>query len=90
MDATCNVQDSIHVFHLVHNMCPGFWVHIKMGSKALLSSIIFFTKSDLKIFGGFYIHCAIVSIEKIEWLFSTHLVKRFFDQVEYRLLTDRI
>lgn len=31
MDATCNVQDSIHVFHLVHNMCPGFWVHIKLG-----------------------------------------------------------
>lgn len=30
MDATCNVQDSIHVFHLVHNMCPGFWVHIKI------------------------------------------------------------
>ena len=30
MDATCNVQDSIHVFHLVHNMCPGFWVHIKL------------------------------------------------------------
>ena len=28
MDATCNVQDSIHMFHLVHNMCPGFWVHI--------------------------------------------------------------
>ena len=28
MDATCNVQDSIHVFHLVHNMCPGFWVRI--------------------------------------------------------------
>lgn len=32
MDATCNVQDSIHVFHLVHNMCPGFWVHIKVKS----------------------------------------------------------
>ena len=30
MDATCNVQDSIHVFHLVHNMCPGFWVHIRL------------------------------------------------------------
>ena len=30
MDATCNVQDSIHVFHLVHNMCPGFWVHINL------------------------------------------------------------
>ena len=35
MDATCNVQDSIHVFHLVHNMCPGFWVHIT-------SSLVFF------------------------------------------------
>jgi len=33
MDATCNVQDSIHVFHLVHNMCPGFWVHITKDSK---------------------------------------------------------
>ena len=33
MDATCNVQDSIHVFHLVHNMCPGFWVHINHDSK---------------------------------------------------------
>ena len=32
MDATCNVQDSIHVFHLVHNMCPGFWVHINEGA----------------------------------------------------------
>ena len=31
MDATCNVQDSIHVFHLVHNMCLGFWVHITIG-----------------------------------------------------------
>ena len=31
MDATCKVQDNIHVFRLVHNMCPGFWVHINMG-----------------------------------------------------------
>ncbi len=30
MDATCKVQDNIHVFRLVHNMCPGFWVHIRM------------------------------------------------------------
>ena len=30
MDATCKVQDNIHVFRLVHNMCPGFWVHIKL------------------------------------------------------------
>ena len=30
MDATCAIQNSIHVFSLVHiNMCPGFWVHIK-------------------------------------------------------------
>lgn len=28
MDATCKVQDNIHVFRLVHNMCPEFWVHI--------------------------------------------------------------
>ena len=31
MDATCKVQDNIHVFRLVHNMCPEFWVHIKTG-----------------------------------------------------------
>ena len=30
MDATCKVQDNIHVFRLVHNMCPGFWVHIRV------------------------------------------------------------
>ena len=36
MDATCNVQDSIHVFHLVHNMCPGFWVHITINGGCLL------------------------------------------------------
>lgn len=31
MDATCAIQNSIHVFSLVHiNMCPGFWVHIKI------------------------------------------------------------
>ena len=29
MDATCKIQVSILVFRLVHNMCPGFWVHIK-------------------------------------------------------------
>ena len=29
MDATCAIQNSIHVFSLVHiNMCPEFWVHI--------------------------------------------------------------
>ena len=30
MDATCKVQDNIHVFRLIHNMCPGFWVHISL------------------------------------------------------------
>lgn len=39
MDATCNVQDSIHVFHLVHNMCPGFWVHI-IGTQGIFHSLI--------------------------------------------------
>ena len=38
MDATCNVQDSIHVFHLVHNMCPGFWVHIIMIQRIFLTN----------------------------------------------------
>ena len=28
MDASCKIQENIHVFCLVHNMCPGFWVHI--------------------------------------------------------------
>ena len=33
MDATCAIQNSIHVFSLVHiNMCPGFWVHITTGN----------------------------------------------------------
>ena len=39
MDATCNVQDSIHVFHLVHNMCPGFWVHIISGGVLTIKNI---------------------------------------------------
>ena len=36
MDATCNVQDSIHMFHLVHNMCPGLWVHIRWRGSFIL------------------------------------------------------
>ena len=28
MDATCKVQDNIHLFRLIHNMCLGFCVHI--------------------------------------------------------------
>ena len=42
MDATCNVQDSIHVFHLVHNMCPGFWVHITCESSLFISVGVIF------------------------------------------------
>ena len=38
MDATCKVQDNIHVFRLVHNMCPGFWVHINLGIDLFLSN----------------------------------------------------
>ena len=44
MDATCNVQDSIHVFHLVHNMCPGFWVHITIEQEAI-NNFIFVLKA---------------------------------------------
>lgn len=42
MDATCNVQDSIHVFHLVHNMCPGLWVHINFLTNIL--NVFYFFK----------------------------------------------
>ena len=46
MDATCKVQDNIHVFRLVHNMCPGFWVHIKRHPPAIyiLSMTILYQK----------------------------------------------
>ena len=40
MDATCKVQDNIHVFRLVHNMCPGFWVHIKKGLLFFLAQML--------------------------------------------------
>ncbi len=46
MDATCNVQDSIHVFHLVHNMCPGFWVHIKV-ARAVIRFDACFDRSEI-------------------------------------------
>ena len=56
MDATCNVQDSIHVFHLVHNMCPGFWVHINVISqarKAFLVEPLFGAHFTLREVGSF-------------------------------------
>ena len=28
MDASCKIQEGIHSFFLVHNMCPELWVHI--------------------------------------------------------------
>ena len=41
MDTTCTIQDSIHVFSLVHiNMCPGFWVHIKLLPAFLIGFIL--------------------------------------------------
>ena len=33
MDASCKIQGSIHSFRLVHNMCPEFWVHIKIAGR---------------------------------------------------------
>ena len=51
MDATCKVQDNIHVFRLVHNMCPGFWVHIilNLGDFFLLDCLLFQGKYKDKI-----------------------------------------
>lgn len=36
MDASCNIQEDIHVLRLNHNMCPGFWVHISLQTKAII------------------------------------------------------
>ena len=49
MDATCKVQDNIHVFRLVHNMCPGFWVHIKLIEESLYLKIKYGTDDIAKI-----------------------------------------
>ena len=38
--APCKVQDDIHLFGLSHNMCPGFWVHIKSHHPFLYSNAI--------------------------------------------------
>ena len=35
MDASCKIQEGIHSFFLVHNMCPELWVHIKMGGRSI-------------------------------------------------------
>ena len=50
MDATCKVQDSIHAFRLVNNMCPGFWVHII--TRGFLYTKKPTTKIPLQVFGG--------------------------------------
>ena len=47
MDATCKVQDNIHVFRLIHNMCPGFWVHITNGGLSVYSAFVR-SKANLK------------------------------------------
>ena len=38
MDASCEVQGDIHLFSLTNNMCPVFWVHIKIGLLFFLCS----------------------------------------------------
>ena len=48
MDATCKVQDNIHVFRLVHNICPGFWVHINERMVLFLLGT-YFTSPYIKI-----------------------------------------
>ena len=63
MDATCKVQDNIHVFRLVHNMCPGFWVHIiPIGGAFLFDSGLNTKKGQLLMSAGGPIFTAILLI----------------------------
>ena len=68
MDATCNVQDSIHVFHLVHNMCPGFWVHINPCRGIFLCTKSLENNSRLLLISK--IICPTNNIYKIRFIFS--------------------
>ena len=65
MDATCNVQDSIHVFHLVHNMCPGFWVHIITPEGKIKSYKISKDDLDYNPMGGLLVKIVINNDEKL-------------------------
>lgn len=54
MDATCAIQNSIHVFSLVHiNMCPGFWVHIILSFPVFLYQSV---QEKLPVAGLLYCH----------------------------------
>ena len=73
MDATCKVQDNIHVFRLVHNMCPGFWVHIRTNGPISfrdLFHIPFYVRKAFKIKG-------LKELRKIKW-FIRNLKRRNF------------
>ena len=48
MDASCNIQEDIHVLRLNHNMCPGFWVHIIQGPGQYFFMILFNDSAVLK------------------------------------------
>lgn len=66
MDATCKVQNNIHVFRLIHNMCPGFWVHISLqasfflhkndGCTLIIYDLYVQLTSGVKTIDSFYFH----------------------------------
>ena len=68
MDATCKVQDNIHVFRLVHNMCPGFWVHIKLHFEVFLFEKT--SEVDDLLSLSIHIHFFIASSNKIKLQFA--------------------
>ena len=74
MDATCAIQNSIHVFSLVHiNMCPGFWVHITSlrqhhfsGQRIIFSlstSTNSFKRPRPDIWTEFFISCRLMTVD---------------------------
>ena len=64
MDATCAIQNSIHVFSLVHiNMCPGFWVHITQTGEAFFLLLFNRFCFDYKFY--ITVHRAVFSAERI-------------------------
>ena len=50
MDASCKIQGSIHLFRLVHNMCPELWVHIKAGEAAFFALLLQVEKNPLLLY----------------------------------------
>ena len=66
MDATCAIQNSIHVFSLVHiNMCPGFWVHITLPDGVFLLSCITYSRLFQPAITSSVAYARIISISQV-------------------------